>query len=85
MIPKLLSALRSCLSETGDISFARTVSGVLVLYFLTTDAWFFHRKGVLVDNATLLAQLAVMTAFYGSNKVTTAASTIFGPKETPTP
>jgi len=67
------SALEDEPDATGNraVSFARLISLVLVLYFLATDAWFFHRKGVLVDNTTMMTQLGVMTAFYASNKFST--------------
>jgi hypothetical protein len=60
--------ITTALSESGEISFGRTISAVITLYFLGQDAWFFHRTGHLIDNATLLTQLSVMTAFYASSK-----------------
>lgn len=65
---KLWWLITKALSESGEISFGRTISAVITLYFLAQDAWFFHRTGHLVDNATLLTQLSVMTAFYVSSK-----------------
>lgn len=65
----------NCLSDSGAISFGRTMSGIITLYFLGQDAWFFHRIGHLVDNSTLLTQLGLMTAFYGVNKVAALKTT----------
>lgn len=73
-LQKLWWLATMCLSESGQISFGRTMSGVISLYYLVQDAWFFHRAGHLIDNTTLLTQLSVMTAFYGVNKVTGAFS-----------
>jgi hypothetical protein len=67
---KALWFIRNCLGDVGDISFGRTASASWSFYFMAQDAWFFHRLGHLVDNATLLTQLTVMTTFYGTNKVT---------------
>lgn len=68
VLSKLWWLITTALSESGDISFGRSISLVIVVYFLGQDAWVFHRTGHLVDNATLLTQLSVMTAFYASSK-----------------
>jgi len=65
---KIWWLITKALSESGEISFGRTISAVITLYFLGQDAWFFHRTGHLIDNATLLTQLSVMTAFYVGSK-----------------
>jgi len=68
IISKLWWLITMALSESGEISFGRSISALITLYFLAQDAWLFHRTGHLVDNATLLTQLSVMTAFYASSK-----------------
>ncbi|HEV7522989.1 MAG TPA: hypothetical protein VGP89_17945 [Candidatus Angelobacter sp.] len=60
--------VRAMFSESGEVSSARCFTAFLILYFSTQDAWYFHRVGHLIDNATLLTQLTVMTAFYVTNK-----------------
>lgn len=72
VLRKLWWLITTMLSESGDISAARSFTAYLILYFSAQDAWFFHRNGHLVDNATLLTQLSVMTAFYITNKTVTA-------------
>jgi hypothetical protein len=69
LFAKAVWFIKNCLGDIGDISFGRTASAFWSLYFMTQDAWFFHRSGHLVDNATLLTQLSVITTFYGTNKV----------------
>lgn len=64
----LKGMLEGCFSASDSVSFGRVISFLNTLYFLSTDAWFYHRTGHLVDNATLLTQLSVMTAFYVSSK-----------------
>lgn len=65
---KLWWLITKALSDSGEISFSRTISACITIYFLAQDAWLFHRIGHLVDNATLLTQLSVMTAFYLGSK-----------------
>jgi len=61
--------LEQALGANAAISFGRAVSLLIVLYFLVMDAlFFFHNGHHFVDNATLLTQLSVMTAFYVTNK-----------------
>ncbi len=72
--------VRECLGESGAISFGRTASAYLIGFFTGMDAWHYHKTGHLVDNATLLTQLTVMTAFYFGNK---AAAAMGGKKDDP--
>lgn len=58
----------NCLSSNSAISFGRTVSMMLVIYFMVMDYLFFRIHHTFIDNSTMLTQLAVMTSFYGVNK-----------------
>lgn len=58
-----------CLSESGAISFGRTLSAFWSIYFAIQDYQFFimnHYK--LIDDPTLLTQLSVITTSYAITK-----------------
>lgn len=59
----------SALSEDGhDISYARCICTVIVLWFLIMDSWYFHRTGQLVDYSVMLAEIGAAGSFYFGNK-----------------
>lgn len=63
-----------CLSDQGVISFGRTLSAFWTLYFAFQDYHFFLISRHLVDNATLLTQLTVITTSYAITKAKDAFS-----------
>lgn len=65
------------LGEGGTISFGRSLSLFWSLYFAAIDWSLFAKSGHLVDNATLLTQLTVITTSYA---ITKASDVIAGAK-----
>ena len=61
--------LEQMFGTNAAISFGRVISGIITIYFLTFDGFYYFQNGhKFVDNSTLLTQLGLMTAFYGINK-----------------
>lgn len=69
-----------CLGEGGTISFGRSLSAFWSLYFAAIDWNLFAKSGHLVDNATLLTQLTVITTSYAITKALRASD---GAKDDP--
>ena len=64
----------ACLSDQGAISFGRTLSAFWTLYFAVQDYHLFIISRHLVDNATLMSQLTVITTSYAITKAAQAFS-----------
>jgi len=68
-----------CFGNSGDISFGRCLSAFWAAYFAVQDYHFFLTNGHhLVDNATLLTHLGVITTSYGITSAKDALNTFKG-------
>lgn len=69
MFTTIATFLAKMVSSSGEVSFGRCSATVWSLFYLTQHAWFWHRTGALVDNATVLTHLGVITTLYGLGKI----------------
>ena len=79
LLQKLAWFIQTCLSDSGAVSFGRTMSALWSFYYMAIQAWFYHRSGHLPDNGTILTHLTVITTFYGVTK----SGEIFGGNKQP--
>lgn len=69
----------TCLSDGGTVSFGRTLSAFWSVYFATLDYHFFLvNSHKMIDNATLLTHLTVVTSSYGITKAKDALDSLKG-------
>jgi len=63
------SFLNKMVSTSGDVSFGRVFAGLWALFYMGQHAWFWHLTGHMVENATVLTHLGVITTLYGLGKI----------------
>ena len=65
----MLDFVKKVVSDSGEVSFGRCAAGVWGFFLMGTQAWFWHRTGHLIDNATAATHLGYIVTLYGLGKV----------------